>query len=281
MKRLYKDAFVAFILATGLLLAPLFSTSANAATIDLMPYYPNAQMISTHYLEGYNYSFSPARRSVLWFEKAGNQTSRVDNFRLYNSGPEDPQRRCNYDQLSWNFTSTNKATGNAALRYTQTRNTCNISATKPVTDITYSPGIAFLPRYWNDAKPWVSTGSSKATYKEGATTGSLVTKCTGTNTYKAEILGREVIDIPTGLSAIHWRTTQTTAWTSGPGSTYSGCRPGTVTNWQEDYYLIDTLPTVNGTPKKGLKRSVGGNKDVSFPNWDVWLDKWQPLPTGL
>ena len=282
-----KGVFIMFkkITATAsitaiLLLAPVFTQNGSAASVNLLAYYPNPTMLRTHYLEGYNYSFTPARRSVMWFEKVGTQTSKVDSYRLYNSGPEDPQSRCNYDQLSWSYSSTSKATAPATLRYTQTRNTCNLSATKPATDITYSPGIVFLPRYWTDTNTWSTTGSSQAIYKEGASAATLTTKCVGTNTYKAEIIGREIIDPPTGLTAIHWRTTQTTKWTSGSGSTYSGCRPGAITNWQEDYYLIDALPVVGGSPQKGVKRSIGGNKDITYPNWDVWFDRWQPLPSG-
>jgi hypothetical protein len=277
----FRKVFAALIVTTGLLLAPLFTGGGSAATVDLLGYYPNPSMLRTHYLEGFNYSFRPARRSVMWFEKAGTQTSRIDSYRLYNSGPEDAQSRCNFDQLSWNYTNTNKTTAPATLRYTQTRNTCNLSATKPATDITYSPGIQFLPRFWTDTSTWSVSGSSKATYKEGTSAATLTTKCVGTNTYKAEIIGREVIDPPTGLTAIHWRTTQTTKWTSGSGSTYSGCRVGATTNWQEDYYLIDALPVAGGGTQKAVKRSIGGNKDITYPNWDVWFDRWQPLPNGL
>lgn len=261
----------------GILLNPFISVKASAATVDLSQYYPNKPVASTQYLEGFNYKFNPKLRSVLWFEQVTN-SSRVDGFRMYNSGPEDPNSRCNFDALNWTYDTTRKSSSPAMLRYTQTRNSCSVSLTKPVTDIVYSPGVSFIPRFWNDAAPWSITGSSTATYKEGTTTSSLTTKCVGTNRWKAEIIGREIIDAPTGLSAIHWRSTQTTTWTSGSGSTYSGCQPGAVTRWQEDYYLVDNLPTSTGGVAKGLKRSFGGNLDSNFPNWDVWMDKWQPRP---
>lgn len=278
----FKKSFLVLLASFGLILSPFSSGSASAATVDLSLYYPNKALASNRYLEGFNYRQNPVRRSVLWFEQVRN-TSSVDGFRMYNSGPEDPNGRCNYDVLSWVYNSTRKATASASLQYAQTRNTCNVSAAKPATDIVYTPAITFLPRYWNDAAPWTSTGSSKATYKEGTSASTLTTKCVGTNNWKAEIIGREVIDPPTGLTAIHWRTTQTTTWTSGSGSTYSGCRPGAVTRWQEDYFLIDSLPIVGGsTTAKGLKRSYGGNLDsATYPDWDVWMDKWQPLPTSL
>ena len=97
--------------------------------------------------------------------------------------------------------------------------------------------------------------------------------CKGYNDWTANIVGLE--QIAPGETGIHWKTYQETTWTDGPG-VQGGCWPGTITKWQEDYWLTDQLPW-NNTVAKALKRSKGGNLNGA-DNWDIWFDKWQLLP---
>lgn len=225
-----------------------------ATSYDLKSYYPNINLFKNYYLEGHNYinSQSPSR-AVLWFEPQDQWS-----YKMYNSAPEDVNSRCHYDLLSW--------WDDGFLRYVKTHDECPGHTPN---EITYDSPIIFLPRLWDSLVPWVYNGLSGAKYYQN---GVLV--CEGTNSYKAEIVGLE--QIAPNEEGIHWRTTQTTNWTSGnvPG----GCSAGSTTRWQEDYWLTNTLPIQNSTPTKALKRSKGGNLDISGNNWDVWFDSWKLLP---
>jgi hypothetical protein len=101
----------------------------------------------------------------------------------------------------------------------------------------------------------------------------------GTNAWVARILGVE--QIAPGGYALHWRTDQTTTWATGDGTW--DCLAGTVTRWREDYWFVNDLPGPDG-PAKGLKHTMGGsldangNYDGSANNWDIWFDRWTPLP---
>lgn len=246
-----------------------YQTFASSTVYNLAEYYPNSLQISKgDYLNGKNYiAGHMGERNVLWFEQTKDSDTQT-TYKVYNYGPEDLQNgRCNYDVLRWSR-PTAKLSGR--LQYLETTNTC---PGKPATNITYSPGITFLPYTW-DGQPWSLAGRSEAIYKESG-----VEKCRGTNSWKAEVLGKQEIYPNTGVMGIHWRTTQTTEWKSG-SSSYSGCRTGQKTNWQEDYYLVDNLPVIGGLTAKGLKRSVGGNKDVNYPNWDILFDSWTQLPSS-
>ncbi len=222
--------------------------------IDLASYYPNHELHESNYLEGFNYTTEPSGRSVLWFEKLDQWS-----FRLYNSAPEHHSRRCNWDQLSWWDDDT--------LRYAQTHHECSGSTS---TDIVYENPIIFLPRYWEVGSAWSFNGSTPAKFYVDDEL-----RCSGTNTYTAEIIGQE--EIAPGEIGIHWRTTQTTFWDTG--DVVGGCFAGYTTHWQEDYWLSDKLPVPDGNGvTKGLKRSKGGNLDNNNSSWDVWFDKWQELP---
>lgn len=252
----------AVVLGSTLLLAVPAVPAPAGPGVDLSAYYPNTTLSPGFYLDGRNYRpDGTSFPSVLWFENV----SPSGSFKLYNAGP---YHRCHWDLLRWT----------ATLAYSQTHN----DPTDPAcggraTDTVYSPAITFLPKTW-DGTPWTQSGRSTASFSEN---GALA--CSGTNNWTANVYGWELIDPPTGLMAIHWRTSQTTNWSWDDGHRVAGdCAAGTTTNWQEDYYLIDNLP-VTGDPAvtsgKGLKRTAGGNLATSpCCDWDVWFDAWRKLP---
>lgn len=254
------------LLFFGLMLSVLYlqSGSASAATIDLKSYYPNPSLSSNYYLEGFNHRDPNATptRSVLWFEKT-NQNG--EEFKRYNSGPEDPtEARCSWDLLSW---------AGDNLTYAQTHNDCGTNNK----DVIYDQPILFLPRYWDDQTVWTYNGTTPVTTtKLNGDPG-----CTGVNTYTSRILGRT--EVTPGVMAIQWRTNQTINWSTG--NDLPDCVAGGVTNWQEDYYMIENIPVENYqglTSALGLKRTVGGNADnytnTGLHDWDIWFDKWVKLP---
>jgi hypothetical protein len=231
----------------------VFQEHAAGITYDLKAYYPNPNLFKTNYLEGKNY-VKPATptRSVLWFESQDQWS-----FKQYNYAPTDVNSRCHYDLLSW--------WDDGFFRYTKTYNGC--PGVTP-NEIVYESPIILLPRFWNSSVPWSYTGQATAKYYQNG-----VLKCQGINSYTSQVIGLEQIT-PTE-KGIHWKTTQTTKWTSGnvPG----GCYAGYTTHWQEDYWLTDILPVQNGVVAKALKRSKGGNLDIPSDSWDIWFDKWSPL----
>lgn len=244
-----------FLLATPYIVKQYQTISGHASTVyDLKSYFPNTDFYKNYYLEGKNYvnSQSPSR-AVLWFEPQDQST-----YKMYNSAPEDANSRCHYDQLSW--------WDDGFLRYVKTHDECPGHTPN---EIVYESPIIFLPRSWDSSTPWSFSGQSNAKYYQNG-----VVACEGTNSYKGEIVGLE--QIAPNEQGIHWRTTQTTSWTSG--SIPGGCSAGSTTHWQEDYWLTDILPVANGTPVKGLKRSKGGNLDVASDSWDIWFDTWKLLP---
>ncbi|MBI1863598.1 hypothetical protein HYS03_00055 [Candidatus Woesebacteria bacterium] len=227
--------------------------SSAAGINDLRSYYPNYQMYQKYYLEGFNYVNGNKQRAVIWFEPQDKWS-----FRLYNYAPEDPNSRCHYDQLSW--------WDDGFLRYVKTHNECPGTTSN---EIVYDPPIIFLPRYWSEKKPWSLNNQSNATYYEN---GQQV--CTGVNNYTGSVIGWE--EIAPGVKAIHWRTTQTTNWKTG--NIQGRCYAGYTTNWQEDYWLIPSMPKQGGESANALKRTKGGNLDVQADSWDIWFDYWKPLP---
>lgn len=229
----------------------LSMTSAAPVKEDLKSYYPNTNKYGNHYLEGFNHATGNPLRSVFWFEKVDQWS-----FKAYNSAPENPDARCNWDLLSW--------WDDGYLRYSQTHHDCPGSTPN---DIYYDSPIIFLPRYWKGGS-WKLTGESGAKYYEN---GQL--RCTGTNRWTAEIIGWE--EVAPKVKGIHWRSTQITTWDSG--DVLGKCFAGYVTNWQEDNWLAK-IPNPSGNLEKALKRSKGGNLDTKSGNWDVWYDKWVKLP---
>ncbi len=257
---------VVVIAALGLT-AYFVSTSKSpiAVNVELQEYYPNDQAIATHYLEGTNSAHDQESRSVLWFDPSALRGE--TKYIMYNSAPEDPRyKTCNWDVLSWKSKE-------KQLVYSQTHNECDVSTDKPMTDMVYEPAITFLPSTWNSSKPWKYKGESEATYSENG-----MIRCLGTNSYIAEVLSYKVTNKQKGYHEIHWRTSQVIKWQAGPGSTYSGCRGGEVTRWQEDYYLTNDIEQADGPRIKGLHRSVGGNLETGFPDWDITFATWAKLP---
>jgi hypothetical protein len=245
-------------IGTLLLLLMFAGAPANAGAVsdsfvgqDLSAYYPGAGL-NGMYLTGANYVSSPPSSAVLWDQAQDSMT-----FLQHNWSPSDSKAACHTDQLSW--------WPDGYLRYVKTTDACGPDTT--VIDYgTKGNPIIFLPRVWN-GKPWQLSGSSPAVYRINGQV-----QCTGTDSWVAKILG--VDQVAPGEFGLHWQTRQTTTWATGgvPG----GCWAGTVTNWQEDYWLVNDLPSPSG-PMKGLKRSKGGNLSGA-DNWDVWMDRWAPLP---
>lgn len=238
------------------------SQSVSAATIDLKSYYPNPDLMNNYYLEGLNTRIegSPVR-SVIWF---GEVEGDPDGFKVYNYGPENAQKDCQWDLLSW---------AGDELNYSQTYNGCDTNDK----NVTFSTPIQFLPRYWNDSATWTTSGSTtQTTTKLDGSPG-----CVGTNAWTATIVGYETLS--PGVRAIHWRTEQTISWTDGDDAPF--CTTGGTTNWQEDYYLVDNIAVENYegvTSAPGLFRTVGGNLD-NFQNdglydWDITMTNWELLP---
>ncbi len=246
---------IILVILTPIITSQYLTISQHAAVVyDLKSYYPNTDFFKNYYLEGKNYinSQSPTR-SVLWFEQQDQWT-----FKMYNSAPEDVNKKCHYDQLSW--------WDDGFLRYVKTHDECPGQIPN---EIVYDPPIIFLPRTWDSSTPWSFSGQSNAKYYQNG-----VVVCEGTNSYKAEIIGLE--QIAPNEQGIHWKTTQNTSWASG--SVPGGCSAGYTTQWQEDYWLTDILPTQNSGAAKALKRSNGGNKGVASDSWDIWFDSWKLLP---
>ncbi len=230
---------------------------------DLKSYYPNTEQYAQQYLEGNNYITGKPDRSVLWFEPQDDYT-----FKMYNAAPQNEDRRCNYDVLSWWPDNT--------LRYSETYSDCGRGGANKIVYNQTSP-IIFLPSYWDSSKPWQLSGSTGAKYYEKDSLGRFVLKCTGTTNYQAKIIGIENVT-PTE-PAIRWQTIQTTKWETGavPGK----CTKGYTTRWQEDYWLTDKMKKQGGDFAKGLRRTKGGNLDVSGDSWDVWYDGWYTLPSSV
>ncbi len=244
--------FVVLFVAIGSYL--LFTSFA--ATIPLSSYYPNSTRYKAgYYLEGNNYANPQApSRSVLWFQSTGG-----GSFKQFNSAPYE---QCHWDLLNWTKTT---------LIYTKTHNQCGTNNN----EIVYSPGVSFMPKSLNSSQTWSVSGTSAATYYNQ---GKIV--CTGTNTWNSKVLGW--VALTPAQQALHIQNNQSTYWTSG--SDPSGCSMGSTTKWQENFYLVASLP-ITGTTNSdlALKRQVGGNVDSynATHRWsyDVWFDSWNKLPT--
>ncbi len=247
-------------LAGGFLVYQSFATSGLIRPVyDLKSYYPNNKLYTTQYLEGNNYITEQPSRSVLWFERQDQYT-----FKMYNAAPQNSDRRCNYDILSWWPDKT--------LRYSQTVSECQNGKENKIVYDASSP-IVLLPSTWKQGSPWKVTSKTSARYYEKEN-GKYVLKCTGTNNYVSEILGIE--KVTPNEEAIRWRTTQTTSW--GSGKVEGKCYQGYRTRWQENYWLSDTLKAQGGGTTKGLRRTQGGNLEVATGRWDIWFDGWAVLP---
>lgn len=217
----------------------------NCRIVDLKTYYPNYELIGSHYL----YQTSP--NQVLWFERKDQYT-----VRMYNSDPKSSTARCHWDELSWWNDNT--------FRYSKTHDEC---PGKPITETIYDPPIIFLPRIWNPRNGnWSLSNQAKVTHSENG-----VVTCTGLNKYTASIIGWE--EIHPKVYGLHWKTEQNTIWDS-----FGKCNGWEPTLWQEDYWFINNLPVEGKVPSKGLKRTKGGNLKVVSENWDIWFDTWKKLP---
>lgn len=234
--------------------------SSISPIYNLKLYYPNDSMAQSNYLEGFNYVSGKHDRSVLWFEKQDQWT-----YKMYNAAPQNADRRCNYDVLSWWDDQT--------LRYSETDHSCPGSTPNK---IVYDSPIIFLPEKWDSRRPWRYDGTSKATYYEKNNSGGYQLKCSGITTYTAKIIGLE--NITPREQGLRWQTTQFTKWETGsvPGK----CSAGYQTRWREDYWLSTTLrKDGKDSSYTGLRRTKGGNLDTTVGSWDVWYDSWYKLPS--
>jgi hypothetical protein len=228
---------------------------------DLRDYYPNLALYRTQYLRGYNYVTSPPSYAVLWFEQKDSST-----FLQHNGAPGDEQASCNTDYLSW--------WDDGFLRYVRTVNSCGAHTTD-IDYMTQNDPIILLPQSW-DGRPWSFSSSSPAVYTVDGHPA-----CSGTNAWTAQVLGVE--QMAPGDYGLHFRTTQTLTLRVDPAfdwSTFDGGSPcAPTTHWQEDYWLVQDLPIDGGGTTKGLKRTQGGDLDVTtYPAWNIWMDEWAALP---
>jgi|GEM_PF-2010117 len=263
VRKLKANRFIPFVaiiaLVGGLFVIRSFATTSGV--YDLRSFYPNKNIFATKYLEGNNYASGAPERSVLWFEPQDRYT-----YKMYNAAPQNADRKCNYDVLSW--------WDDATLRYSETSNDCG---TYTANKVVYDAPIIFLPATWNSQSPWQLTGKSAVKYYEMNQAGVYVLRCTGTTNYIAKIFGIE--NVTPAEPAIHWQTTQITDWESGavPGR----CHQGYKTRWQEDYWMTtNSLKTRDGNIEKGIRRTKGGNLDAPGSGWDVWYDGWYNLPNS-
>ncbi len=233
-----------------------FAATPTIQTIDFSQYYPNTDMYKTSYLNGNNYIGGRTSWAVLWF---GDVRSN-GKYRMYNSNPASTSSRCHWDLFQWTSNS---------LLYRETTDTCGTN-----NEIKYTPGLAYLPKFWNGSN-WKKTGNSAANYYES---GQM--KCSGNNQWVSEVFAQPV-ELAPGVKATHMRSTQTTTWNSGPGSS-TGCKVGETSRYQENLYFVTDLPIYGSQAvAKGLKRSVGGSLDFYEQrgwDWDIWFDNWKTLP---
>lgn len=250
-----KQGMLTYMLIFGILGGGYMVFKSSASSVPMSNYYANTNRYKAgYYLDGNNYANPTApSKSVLWFETAGKT-----GFKQYNSSPYD---RCHYDLLNWT---------NTEQQYTQTVDLCGTNNNKTE----YSPGISYMPKYWDDTQTWSKSGTSATTY-----TNHGVITCKGNNVWDSKVVGW--VDLTPTQKAIQLQNNQVTTWTSG--SDPSGCKAGFTTKWQENFYLIPNLP-INGTGDFdfALKRSVGGNIDTynltKKWDYDVWFDSWKKLP---
>ena len=246
MKKLLEVLAVVAVMTASLATGTTSVRASSFAGDDLRAYYPSVPAYQTEYLQGYNYVTSPQRYAVLWFQRQDQYT-----FLQHNGAPGGPQASCNTDYLSW--------WSDHFLRYVRTINSCGAQTT----DIDYGGQgnpIILLPESW-DGRAWSLGGTSPAAYRINGQT-----VCTGTNAWRAQIFGVE--QMAPGEFGLHWRTTQTLTMAGQP------CAP--TTHWQEDYWLVQDLPSPTG-PQKGLKRTQGGDLDTTYPAWNIWMDAWTRL----
>jgi hypothetical protein len=266
------------LLVAGVLIAlvvglPLWTASAadRPVTYSLYGSYPNFRQVkSGYFLRGTNRyrvqngSTMPARTS-LWFERLGAGT-----FKQFATAP---YGECHADLLRWG------AGPEGLLVYLSTDADCYSDHTR----ITFSPGIAYMPKTWVAGEQWRDRGVAQTVYADNG-----VPVCTGSNTWVSSVVG--LVRMPGGVEAVHTQTDETQSLSPIAGAPPSGaCPPGPATTfeWQENYYLatpIDVRTTdgaLSGTDA-GLARSVGGNPAViratGHPEWDSVFAKWLQLP---
>ena len=255
------DSSRATAASRGLAAAPTTRTS-GAQIYDLETSYPDAQLEGRDFLVGANQFASPARTS-LWFLPLGDGA-----FKQFNTTP---YRDCHWDLLHWS----NGSSG--VLRYQATSAGC----TADHTEVTFRPGIAFMPKTWTPTRGWSLAGTSATVYTDNG-----VPVCGGTNAWRSSVVG--LVPTGTGLEAVHTQTTERQTLAPIPGAPFSGaCPPGPPASfaWQENFYLQGSL-AVRGERRSvagaALVRSTGGNMAVTHhqghPQWDSVFSNWAALP---
>jgi hypothetical protein len=233
--------------------------------------YPNFRLFRRgYYLRGTNRYHPPNQettsdRTNLWFEQLGGGA-----FKQFATVPYSD---CHWDLLRWG------AGTRGLLVYLATEAGCYSDHTS----ISFSPGIAYMPKAWVPGQPWRHSGVSRTVYSDNG-----VPVCAGNNTWSSSVEG--LVRMPDGKQAVHTQTNETQGLTPIEGAPESAaCPPGQETrfDWQENYYLatpID-LRRVDGGPggtDVGLARSVGGNpaviRAIRHPEWDSVFETWEPTP---
>jgi hypothetical protein len=255
------------------LVAPLWSTAATdrAATFYLYASYPNFREVrSGYFLRGTNRYIAPnpvttSGRTSLWFQPLGNGA-----FKQFATAP---YGQCHWDLLRWGNGS------KGLLVYLATEAACYSDHT----EISFSPGIAYMPKTWTAGDRWRESGDSATVYADNGTP-----VCTGTNAWSSAVEG--LVQMPGGSNAVHTQTNETQTLTAIPGApTSSACPPDQPVQfqWQENFYLATQIDvrTANGKltgTSIGLARSVGGNpatlQATGHPDWDSVFAKWEQLP---
>ena len=151
------------------------------------------------------------------------------------------------------------------------------------TEVSFSPGIAYMPKTWAAGEYWHDSGTSATVYSDNG-----VPVCAGTNTWVSAVEG--LVRMPGGSNAVHARTNETQTLTAIPGAPASSSCPTSQQvqfHWQENFYLATPIDvrTANGKMTGmsiGLARSVGGNpvtlQATGHPDWDSLFTKWEQLP---
>ncbi len=243
---------------------------ADVNAYDLYSSYPNAQLFSGYFLRGVNQygsatSTSGPQRTSLWFQPVGNGA-----FRQFNTMP---YRDCHWDLLRW------QPGKNGRLVYLETQADCYSDHT----DITFRPGIAFMPKTWRRRERWSDRGVSNTVFSDDG-----VAVCSGTNTWRSRVVG--LSRMQNGEIAVHTQTNETQQFTAVAGApSSSSCPPGRVTSfgWQENFFVGRGLTVRRGDGTSsgsgtGLLRSMGGTwaatNGVGHPQWDSVFASWLAMP---
>jgi len=244
----------------------------DRASYDLYASYPDFDRVrADEYLKGFNVALvnrdGLPTPTYLWFE-----VGRDGAFKQFNQAPYD---ECHWDLLRWGDGP------QGALMYFSTHDHCPLDQT----DISYSPGISFMPKLWQAGEQWSEHGSSKTLYSVQG-----IAVCAGVNTWSSTVLGLE--ELANGEQVVHTQTNEAQTLSPIASAPSSGaCPSGTTTSfdWQENYYVKAPLISQGelaqaSTGEVRLARSRGGNTALlartGLPDYDSNFSTWEALPLG-